>query len=74
MGLRWSQRCEKKQPDLRCLIVSGHEESVYVTEALKAGARGYVMKGDPDAILYAIRHVMDGDIYLSEVMRRQLGM
>jgi DNA-binding NarL/FixJ family response regulator len=73
-GIALVEEMRKKQPNLRCLIVSGHEESVYVRQALKAGARGYVMKGDPDAILRAIRHVIDGNIYLSEAMRRQLGM
>jgi DNA-binding NarL/FixJ family response regulator len=73
-GITLVEEMRKKQPDLRCLIVSGHEESVYIREALKAGARGYVMKGDPNAILSAIRHVMNGEIYLSEAMQRQLGM
>jgi DNA-binding NarL/FixJ family response regulator len=73
-GIALVEQLRKKQPSLRCLMVSGHEESVYVKEALRVGARGYVMKGDPGAILRAIRHVMDGNIYLSEAMHRQLGM
>jgi DNA-binding NarL/FixJ family response regulator len=73
-GIALVQQMRKRQPDLRCLIVSGHEESVYVREALKVGARGYVMKGNPDAILEAIRHVMDGNIYVSEAMQQQFGM
>jgi DNA-binding NarL/FixJ family response regulator len=73
-GIALVEQLRKKQPNLRCLMVSGHEESVYVREALKVGARGYVMKGDPGAILYAIRHVIDGNIYLSDAMHQQLGM
>lgn len=72
-GITLVEKLRKLLPDLRCLMVSGHEESVYVKEALRAGARGYVMKGDPDSIIRAIRQVMDGEVYLSEAMQRQLG-
>jgi DNA-binding NarL/FixJ family response regulator len=73
-GILLVQQLRQQQPDLRCLMVSGHEESVYVKEALRVGARGYVMKGDPDSIIRAVRKVMKGDIYLSEAMQRQLGI
>jgi DNA-binding NarL/FixJ family response regulator len=73
-GIALVQQLRKKQPDLLCLMVSGHEESVYVKEALRVGARGYVMKGDPQAILQAIRHVINGQVYLSKAMQQQLGM
>lgn len=73
-GIVLVEQLRKQQPDLLCLMVSGHEESVYVREALRVGACGYVMKGDPNSIIYAIRQVMDGKIYLSEAMQRQLGM
>ncbi len=72
-GIALVEKLRKLLPDLRCLMVSGHEESVYVREALRVGARGYVMKGDPDSIIRAIRQVMDGKVYLSEAMQRQLG-
>lgn len=73
-GIVLVEKLRKVLPALRCLMVSGHEESVYVKEALRVGARGYVMKGDPDSIIRAIRQVMDGEVYLSEAMQRQLGM
>ena len=57
-------------PDLRCVVLSGHADISYVERALAAGARGYILKGNPDEVLEAIQHVMAGGIYLSPLLRR----
>jgi DNA-binding NarL/FixJ family response regulator len=56
-------------PDLRCVVLSGHTDTSYVERALAAGARGYILKGNPDEVLEAIQHVMAGGIYLSPLLR-----
>lgn len=43
-----------------CLVVSGHTEVAYVRRSQAAGARGYVAKGDPDALLRAVEAVLGG--------------
>lgn len=49
------------------LVVSMHDERVYAERCLRLGANGYVMKDEAaDAIVTAIRKVMDGGTYLSE--------
>jgi DNA-binding NarL/FixJ family response regulator len=53
-------------------MLSGHNEIGYVRRALEVGAMGYVIKGDPLAILTAIKQVLDGEIYLSEEVRQKL--
>ncbi len=53
------------------LVLSGHDEVMYAQEALNAGARGYVMKGDPVEVEKAIREVLSGSLYLSESMRKK---
>lgn len=45
-------------PELPCLVVSAQPESLYATRAVTAGARGFVPKGDPGALLAAIREVL----------------
>ena len=55
--------------DLPCLIYSGHRERGYVDQALKAGARGYLLKGNPDELPRAIRSVLSGEIYVSVALR-----
>ena len=55
------------------IVLSMHEEKVYAERALRAGARGYVMKQDVQGnMLLAIRKVMGGDIWISESMTTRL--
>ena len=68
-GIELARRLHERQPDLRCLMLSGHAKEVYVRGALEAGAIGYVMKGDPNAILDAIRQVLRGEGYLSQEVK-----
>jgi DNA-binding NarL/FixJ family response regulator len=62
----------KQSPELPCLMLSGHKERSYVDRALAAGAKGYVIKGDPLAILTAVQRVLLGETYLSEGLRGTL--
>lgn len=60
-------------PGLPVLVVSMHDEGVYAERALRAGARGYVMKQEPGEVLItAIREVLKGNIYLSKPIRDRL--
>jgi len=55
--------------DLRVLVLSMHEESLYAERAFRAGASGYITKHrGADEILVAIRRVLAGKVYLSEKM------
>ena len=55
------------------LVLSGHSESIYAELSLRAGAKGYVMKNEPlSHILTAIRRVLSGGVYLSELMTAKL--
>jgi Response regulator containing a CheY-like receiver domain and an HTH DNA-binding domain len=48
------------------LVLSMHDESLYAERALRAGARGYVNKGEDSAgLMRAIRQVLNGEIYLN---------
>jgi DNA-binding NarL/FixJ family response regulator len=58
-------------PSRPCVMYSGHGEAAYVKKAMAAGARGYVLKGDPNEILDAIRSVASGETYLSPSLRRR---
>ncbi|UJP04880.1 MAG: response regulator transcription factor [Nitrosomonas sp.] len=60
-------------PSLPVLFISMHDESVYSERALRAGARGYVMKQEPgDVLITAIREVLKGNIFLSKQMHDML--
>lgn len=60
-------------PMLPVLFVSMHDEAVYAERALRAGARGYVMKQEPgEIVVSAIREVLKGNVYLSAKMQAKL--
>lgn len=60
-------------PDMAILVVSMHDELLFAERALRAGARGYLMKAQSgDLVLAALRKVASGEIYLSEGMANRL--
>jgi len=68
-GLELVKNIRAQYPKLPVLVLSGHSESIYAELALRAGAKGYVMKNEPlSHILAAIRRVLSGGVYLSEPM------
>ncbi len=61
------------RPQLRILMFSMHDEEVYATRALQAGAHGYLMKGaDSDTLIDAVRTVAAGRIYLSPRVQSEI--
>ena len=61
------------RPELLALMVSRHDEALYAERAIRAGAKGYVMKLEAaDDIVHAVRHVLRGGIYLSEELKDRL--
>jgi len=72
-GLDLVHRLRAAAPRVLILIISMHDEAVYAARALKAGARGYVMKQEAAAVmLEAITTVLSGRIYVSSAMRDRL--
>ena len=58
---------------LPVLVFSVFDEALYAERALRAGARGYVMKREPtEKVILAIRRVLSGEIYVSERMAKKL--
>ena len=72
-GLDLLKELKAQVPDQAVLILSMHDETMYAERALRAGARGYIMKQErPQMMLAAIRKVLDGQVYLSEKMQAAL--
>jgi DNA-binding NarL/FixJ family response regulator len=54
-------------PQVSLIILSMHDEALYAERALRAGARGYVMKHETSkSVLASIRRVLGGGVYVSE--------
>jgi DNA-binding NarL/FixJ family response regulator len=72
-GLDLVKTFKAAHPEMLVLIISMHDEVVYAERALKAGARGYVMKQEAaSVVLDAIKTVLSGKIYVSAAMRDRL--
>lgn len=72
-GLDLVKTLKATHPQILVLIISMHDEVVYAERALKAGARGYVMKQEAASVmLEAIKTVLSGKIYVSTAMRDKL--
>jgi DNA-binding NarL/FixJ family response regulator len=60
-GIELVQQLQTRYPTLPTLVISGHDETVYAEQALRAGAKGYLdKKGLSHIMLDAIRQVLDG--------------
>jgi DNA-binding NarL/FixJ family response regulator len=66
-GLHLVKEFNSQCPEVLSLVLSMHDEAVYAERALRAGARGYIMKTEPvPQIVAAIRKVLGGGIYVSD--------
>jgi DNA-binding NarL/FixJ family response regulator len=62
-------------PELKVLMLSMHDETLYALRAIKAGAQGYIMKvSAAEEVVTAVRQVLRGEVYLSPKMSRQTMM
>ncbi len=72
-GLEFIKDVRIQFPDVAVLVMSMHDENLYAERALRAGARGYIMKNEGGGrILEAIRQVLQGQVYLSKSMAAAL--
>ncbi|UCE61608.1 MAG: response regulator transcription factor, partial [Phycisphaerales bacterium] len=72
-GLELVKDIKAQFPHLPVLVLSMHDETLYAERALRAGARGYIMKEEAtERVMTAIRKVLSGEVYLSEKMSSRL--
>jgi len=72
-GLDLVRRMKSDFPETLVLVVSMHEENLYGERALKSGARGYIMKHEPPAVLLdAVREVLGGRLAVSDELRERM--
>ena len=70
-GLNAAHELQKSAPKTKVILLTRHEEAQYVTEALRAGVKGYVLKSQVTTdLVHAIQQVCRGGIYLSPNISR----
>ncbi len=72
-GIELIKDLKRTCPDLSLLVFSMHDESVYAERALRAGAKGYIMKREAtQKVIEAIRRVLQGKFYLSDAIAQAI--
>jgi DNA-binding NarL/FixJ family response regulator len=72
-GLSSLRRFKLRWPLLPILVFSMHDTVAFATQALRAGANGYVTKGsDPQLMVDSVRSVLSGEVAMSPDIRQRL--
>jgi two-component system, NarL family, invasion response regulator UvrY len=71
-GIEAVRRIVARLPEAKILMFSMHEDTVFSSRALQAGARGYVTKSA--APVEAVRLVAEGKLYISHEMAQELAL
>lgn len=68
-GLELIKDLKATRPELPVMVVSMHDEMIYAERVLKAGGRGYLMKGAfPGELVKAMHLVLEGEVYASQAV------
>lgn len=72
-GLEAIRRIVARDSDARILVFSMHESTIFVEQALQAGARGYITKSSaPEVLIEAIRELAAGRSHIDSEIAQQL--
>lgn len=65
----------KRMPSLSVIFLSAFFHDHYIEQAIKVGAKGYVVKGDPPAVLFeALHEVAGGGAFFSKEVRARFAL
>ncbi len=71
-GIEVIRQLSKRAPKTAVVVLSMRSEETYVIDALRAGAKGYVLKGaDADELIHAVQEAAVGHRYLSSLLSQQ---
>jgi two-component system uhpT operon response regulator UhpA len=74
-GLVMIRHLVAQRPDMAIVVLTMHDNDLYVQDALSAGARAYVTKRSaPDELIEAIRAVAQGATYVAHDVQRRQGV
>jgi DNA-binding NarL/FixJ family response regulator len=72
-GLELIRSIHARAPQVRVLVLSMHDEALFAERALRAGARGYIMKQEAiDGLVHAIREVLNGRRFISRPLSQRM--
>jgi DNA-binding NarL/FixJ family response regulator len=72
-GIELVKSINERFPEIKALVLTMHDESLYAERAIRAGARGYIMKEVASKnIINAIRTILNDELYLSENISKKI--
>lgn len=72
-GLELIKDLRVRHEEVKCLVISSHDEEVYAERVLRAGGRGYMMKDRAaDLLEEAVKQVLSGGVFLSAEMTARM--
>ncbi|OQK18445.1 LuxR family transcriptional regulator [Methyloprofundus sedimenti] len=72
-GLEAIRRICARDSDARILVFSVHNEQVFINQAIKAGAKGFISKNSAaDILIDAIQHIFNGGTYIEEALSQSM--
>jgi DNA-binding NarL/FixJ family response regulator len=70
-GIESTRQIVRRCPDIRVVILSMHSEEAYITKALQAGAKGYLLKDSADTdLIRGVADVAAGRSFFSPAVAR----
>ena len=74
-GIELIKNLKEAQPNVAVLVLSMHDESLYAERALRAGAKGYVMKRETTKkVIDGIRQVLEGKLFVSDAVKEAMAV
>ena len=74
-GMECIKRIVARYPTAKILVLSMHENTAFASQALKAGAKGYLAKsGLAEELINAIQWVMTGQTYLGSEISHKIAL
>jgi DNA-binding NarL/FixJ family response regulator len=72
-GIELIEKIKARDTEVKTLVSSMHDETLFAERVLRAGAMGYISKQEPpEMLLKAVRQVLRGEVYLSPRMTSRL--
>lgn len=72
-GIEAAKKLKKLLPEVKLIFVTMHAETVYVNEAFRAGASGYLLKQSAATELaQAVQSVLNGNFYVTPLIARDV--
>jgi DNA-binding NarL/FixJ family response regulator len=74
-GIEIMRRMLMRTPEAKVLIFSMHEDEVFASRALQAGARGYITKSSaPEVLVEAVQALAQGQLYIDRSTTQKLAV